>query len=153
MSYNGAFKCSTCPKNNDPEAHYSCPAWWELLEKNDVSSEERISKGCAFTFLPRFLSESMRFSNRAASAAEETREQTLKALSDATRVLAAAISNSSIQPGVNPDPKYLIPESIRLNTSPHDVESSGLVGNQYQLGDELSYPGPSDNRGIGWPSE
>ena len=45
-----AFDCVNCPKKNQQEAVYGCPAWWEQPWRE--GPKEYIRKGCAFEMLP-----------------------------------------------------------------------------------------------------
>lgn len=42
--YKNAFNCKKCPESNDANG---CPDWWELVETNDATNEQRILAGCA----------------------------------------------------------------------------------------------------------
>lgn len=82
MSYDGAFGCAKCPKNDDPEKGRACPAWWNILERNTVMDEFRSVSDCAFRLMPKFYMEMAKMNNRAAAAAIATREDILKEIGE-----------------------------------------------------------------------
>lgn len=67
-----------CPKNNDPERGAWCPCWWEWLETNVATGEERLNKDCGLRAAPVFLTEVIKASNRPAAAVESARNEIVK---------------------------------------------------------------------------
>ena len=72
MAFKRAFECRKCPQRNDEQG---CPAWWEIVETNLETKEERITKGCGWTLMPRFMIEVIKASNRPAAAVESCRNE------------------------------------------------------------------------------
>lgn len=70
--YRHAFECRKCPKRNDSEG---CPAWWEWVEANPVTGDERLRRDCGWQAMPSFLTEVIKASNRPAAAVESTRNE------------------------------------------------------------------------------
>ena len=154
ISFKGAFQCSNCPRSNNPDDARSCPAWWEMIEKNDVTSAERVTKDCAFLLMPRLFAETMRFSQRAAACAITAREDLLKEFDrDRARYSTTPILDLVDLTRAGGEPRRALFGPSPMGPGPHDVEPAGLVGPEQRSGDELSYPGPADNRGIGHASE
>lgn len=76
--YKNAFKCHKCPQSNDEDG---CPMWWEIMETNIQTGEEKLTKDCGFQLMPKFLLETMKSGNRAAESAESHRNETVSELS------------------------------------------------------------------------
>lgn len=89
MNYNGAFECDNCPRNNDPQGGRACPAWWEVIETNTETKQERVTKACGFTLIPRFLTEVIAASNRPSAAIESFRNEHLNRMDSAIAILAS----------------------------------------------------------------
>lgn len=64
-----------CPRNSDPARGKYCPAWWEWVETNPITAEERLRKDCGWRAMPTFLTEVIKASNRPAAAIESTRNE------------------------------------------------------------------------------
>lgn len=72
MRYKNAFNCKKCPERNDEQG---CPVWWEVVECNLQTQEERLVKACGFSLLPKYLTEVIKASNRPAAAVESCRNE------------------------------------------------------------------------------
>jgi len=72
MNYLNAENCKACPKRNDEQG---CPWWWEFMETNISTGQERLTKQCGKAALPVFLTEVIKASNRPAAAVESTRNE------------------------------------------------------------------------------
>jgi hypothetical protein len=79
MSYKNAFNCKKCPGNNTPDG---CPMWWEIVETNLQSGEERITKDCGYVLMPRFMTATIQAGNRPAAAIESFRNAFIHAMQD-----------------------------------------------------------------------
>lgn len=78
MAFKNGFNCAKCPENNGEKG---CPCWIDgMAETNIQTGEERISRGCLFTFLPRWLTLVIQASNRPAAAFESARNEIVKAI-------------------------------------------------------------------------
>lgn len=80
-----AFECKKCPQRNDAEG---CPAWWEWVETNPITGEERLRKDCGWRAMPAFLTEVIKASNRPAAAIESARDEIAKGFGRVADVLA-----------------------------------------------------------------
>lgn len=74
MAYAKAFKCQECPEKSGPEG---CPCWWEMIETQGGSGEQRLKKGCGLSqeMLLCALIEVIKASNRPAAAVESCRNE------------------------------------------------------------------------------
>jgi len=86
MIYKNAEKCHKCPKSNDENG---CPWWWEFVQTNLQTGEERVQKQCGKAALPVFLTEVIRAANRPAEEISAMRDQ----VSDNVTKLAAVIGD------------------------------------------------------------
>jgi len=77
MNYKKAFKCSSCPESNTEKG---CPMWWEFMQTNNVSGEEKLQKMCGYQALPTFLIEVIKASNRPAAVMESARNDMIEAV-------------------------------------------------------------------------
>lgn len=75
--FKNAFKCHKCPGNS---TETGCPMWWEVLETNMQSGEERLRKGCGYTMQQTFLIEVLKASNRPAAAIESMRNEIVNSI-------------------------------------------------------------------------
>lgn len=92
MNHTAAFQCAACPRNNDPKAGPSCPAWWEWASENVGTGEARIEKMCGLTAAPIFLTEVIKASNRPAAAIESTRNEIAQGFSKVVPAIAARVA-------------------------------------------------------------
>lgn len=81
--YKDAFKCSRYKVGRVCD----CPAWLELLERND-KGEERITKDCSFKLMPRMMIEVIKASNRPAAAIESTRNEIVRGFQNLSATIA-----------------------------------------------------------------
>lgn len=51
MNYKNAGKCHKCPQRNDEQG---CPWWWEYVQTNIATGEEKVVKQCGKAALPCF---------------------------------------------------------------------------------------------------
>ena len=75
MNYKNADKCHKCPQTNGESG---CPWWWEYMETNIATGQERLTKLCGKAALPVFMTEVIKASNRPAAAVESTRNEIVK---------------------------------------------------------------------------
>jgi len=85
QNYANAFNCKNCPGNNGPEG---CPLWWETVQTNVQTGEERLVKGCGLQQLPIWLIEVLKASNHAAASVQQSRNDIISGLNQA---IAAAV--------------------------------------------------------------
>jgi len=71
-NYKHAFQCGKCPQRGDEEG---CPYWWEIIQQNKATGEEKLTKGCGTVLMQKFLIETMMAANRPAVAFEGLRNQ------------------------------------------------------------------------------
>lgn len=66
MNYKNAGKCHKCPQRND---ELGCPWWWEVVQTNIQTGEERVHKACGKSqdMLPMMLTEVIKAANRPAA--------------------------------------------------------------------------------------
>jgi len=76
-----------CPRNNDPEKGAYCPAWVEYTEHNHQTGEDRVTKECSFTALPKFMAHTLSAANRPAAAIEQTRNELVSGFSQVAQTL------------------------------------------------------------------
>lgn len=88
-NYQNAENCNACPKRNDEAG---CPFWWEWIETNISSGQERLRKQCGKSAMQVFMVEVIKASNRPAAAVEDTRNQIVKGFEN-----LAAIATSNPQ--------------------------------------------------------
>lgn len=88
---NGCFDCDRCPANGDPKRGRFCVMWWETLQTNPTTGEERMLRSCGFSQLPVYLIEVIKASNRPAAAVESTRNEIAQGLARVAQ--AAALFN------------------------------------------------------------
>lgn len=82
MAFKNGFNCAKCSETNGDKG---CPCWIDgIVETNIQTGEERITKGCLFTFLPRWITLVIQASNRPAAAFESARNEIVKAITLAT---------------------------------------------------------------------
>ena len=77
MSFKRAFRCAKCPGRNDVDG---CPMWWEVLENNRASGEDRITKGCGYVLMPQYLAMTIAHANRPAEEISAMRGEIIKGL-------------------------------------------------------------------------
>lgn len=68
--YKHAFQCKRCPKNSTENG---CPLWWEIIEENLQTGASRVTKGCGYAMLPKFLMEVVKSGNLASEHASQAR--------------------------------------------------------------------------------
>ncbi len=89
-----------CPRTSDPQAAVHCPAWWELAGEDATSGQPSVKKGCAFTFLPLLLLETMGASRSAAAAVESTRNEIVRGFGHVGEVFADTLAAAKARPEV-----------------------------------------------------
>lgn len=106
-NYKNAFKCHKCPQSNGSDG---CPMWWEILEHNVQTGEDRITKDCGFQLMPEFLRQTMATSNRAAQSAQSHRNETVKELHklvQTTGIVAQRLAHQQDEDQQDTGPKSL----------------------------------------------
>jgi len=84
-NYKNAFNCRNCPQIGDKNG---CPYWWEILETNKTTGEEKLTKGCGTVLMQKFLLETMIAANRPAAAFEGLRNQIMGGFDRLGKILA-----------------------------------------------------------------
>jgi len=84
VAYKKAFQCKKCPQRNDEEG---CPVWWEFMQMNVATGEERLEKMCGFQAMPIFLIEVIKASNRPAAAIESMRNSMMASMNETLPVI------------------------------------------------------------------
>lgn len=74
--YKNAWKCQQCPERNDQDG---CPAWIDgVVETNVQTGEIRVVRQCMLPKIPEWFTLVIQSANRAAKAAEITRNKTVE---------------------------------------------------------------------------
>lgn len=94
VNYKNADNCKACPKRNDENG---CPWWWEWVEMNASTGQERLRKACGKQSMQVFMVEVIKASNRPAAAVESTRNEIVKGFD---RLASVAMQTQKIKPGV-----------------------------------------------------
>lgn len=87
-NYKRAFQCAECPQRADEAG---CPYWWEIIETNKASGEEKITKGCGTVLMQKFLIETMMAANRPAAAFEGLRNQIISGFDRIGKLMAPKV--------------------------------------------------------------
>jgi hypothetical protein len=94
MSYRNAENCRRCPQRND---EHGCPWWWELMEANVATGEERLTKGCGKALLPRLMVEVIKASNRPAAAVESCRNEIAGGFAQVVAAMPALVTIGRVE--------------------------------------------------------
>lgn len=135
-----AFHCQKCPKHGNIEEG-GCPAWWEVIEKNEAMGQERLTKACGWALMPRFMTEVMRFSDKAAQTMVNVREEVLARIEEvrneqSIHFAGRVIHLSNLRRGL---------DSGRISSPPVLESGDGSVGEAGGFGGELEPSDRGDN--------
>jgi len=79
MNYKKAFQCHKCPQRGDERG---CPMWWEIMEVNERSGEQRVKRACGYVLMPDLLIKTVRASSGTSVALESARNEIVRGLHD-----------------------------------------------------------------------
>lgn len=85
-----------CPKTNDQNAKFFCPAWHDgIVWTNSQTNEEKIVN-CSFEMMIPAMIEVIQASNRPAAAIESTRNEISKQLQEGFTYIGDAMNNVNL---------------------------------------------------------
>ena len=84
IRYKNADNCKKCPQSNDANG---CPWWWETIQTNTDTGEERVHKDCGKASLPMFMTEVIKASNRPAGEISAMREEISRSVNESVMLV------------------------------------------------------------------